>query len=536
MIKVLDCTLRDGGYINNWNFGGKNIKRMLNLLRDAEVDIIECGFLSNKNKYNYNKSIFDTIERVVKFIPQNKRKAKYVCMVNYGEYMLEDIPQYDGTSVDGIRVAFHKKDVEGAINFCRRIAQKGYMLFIQPMVTINYSDMELLKLIEVFNEIKPYAFYIADSFGVMKKSDLLRMFYLIDKNLDSGINIGYHSHNNLQLAFSNAQALVEVNTKRTRIIDSSVFGMGRGAGNLNSELFIQYLNDTIDVDYKVYPLLQMIDEILNKIYAVHYWGYSLPHYLSSTCNCHPNYASYLADKNTLTVKSISEILATITVEKKGGCDKEYIEELYLNYQKHYINDEGAIANLSTIFNGKYIIVIAPGPSIEKYYESINKCINQKDTIAVSVNFISERFKCAFAFISNEKRFESLVESKKLNSRETKLILTSNISSQYPNDINVNYFDLLNNTQAVRDNSTLMLLMLLKKLNVKDVSLAGFDGYTHDNIENYADKDMVLTTSNKSASDLNVGIIKVLNNLYREIDIKFITPTKYLDLIEINKEN
>lgn len=536
MIKVLDCTLRDGGYINDWNFGEKSIRRMINLLTDAEVDIIECGFLSNKQEYDSEKSVFDTIDRFVKFIPQNKRKSKYVCMVNYGEYTVEDIPQYDGTSVDGIRVAFHKEDVEGVIDFCRKISKKGYMLFIQPMVTINYSDMELLKLIEAFNEIKPYAFYMADSFGVMKKNDLLRMFYLIDKNLDSGIYIGYHSHNNLQLAYSNAQALVEVNTQRKRIIDSSVFGMGRGAGNLNSELFVQYLNDTVRTNYKVYPLLQMIDEILNKIYSVHYWGYSLPHYLSSTCNCHPNYASYLVDKNTLTVKSISEILAAITMEKKNCCDKKYIEDLYLNYQKHHIDDESSIMKLTTIFNGKHIIVIAPGPSIEKHNEEISNLINQKDTIAVSVNFISDMFECDFAFVSNEKRFEHLVESKKLNDREMKLILTSNISSGYPNEINVNYIDLLNNTYAVKDNSTLMLLKLLLKLNVKEVSLAGFDGYAYDNIDNYVDKDMLLISSNKVVRDFNIGIIKVLSDLYRKIDIKFITPTKYLDLIAISKEN
>lgn len=529
MINVLDCTLRDGGYINDWNFGEENIKRMLKLLADSNVDIIECGFLSNNKKYNSDKSIFDTIERFTKFIPENKRKSKYVCMVNYGEYKVEDIPTYDGTSIDGIRVAFHKKDVEGAIDFCRKISKKGYMLFIQPMVTINYSDMELLKLIEVFNEIKPYAFYMADSFGVMKKNDLLRMFYLIDNNLDSSINIGYHSHNNLQLAYSNSQALVEVNTQRTRIIDSSVFGMGRGAGNLNTELFIQHLNDTLGTKYRVYPLLQMIDEILNKIYSIYYWGYSLPYYLSSTYNCHPNYASYLSDKNTLTVKSISEILSAITIEKKENLDREYIEELYLNYQKHYINDEGAVINLGTIFNGKHIIVIAPGPSIERYNEKISNLINQKDTIAISINFIPERLKCDFSFVSNEKRFGSLVESKTLPSSHTQLILTSNISSEYSNYINVNYIELLNNTHAVRDNSTLMLLKLLIKLNVKKVSLAGFDGYEYENIENYANKDMMLTTSNNVIKDLNSGIVKVLNELYKEIDINFITPTKYFNV-------
>jgi len=206
-IKVLDCTLRDGGYINDWEFGKENIKKIVNYLTQSEIDIIECGFLSNKREYDEERSIFDTVERFTNFLPKNKNNQLYVCMVNYGEYKSEDIPNYDKTKLDGIRVAFHKKDKEKAVELCKSIKEKGYKLFIQPMVTINYTDKEIIKLVEIFNEIKPYAFYIADSFGVMKKNDLLRMFYLIDNNLDKKIKFGYHSHNNIQLAYSNSQTL-----------------------------------------------------------------------------------------------------------------------------------------------------------------------------------------------------------------------------------------------------------------------------------------------------------------------------------------
>lgn len=530
-INVLDCTLRDGGYINDWNFGEKNIKRIINHLTDSEIDIIECGFLSNKKGYNQDKSIFDTIERFSNFIPKNRKKSKYVCMINYGEYEVEDIPNYDGTSIDGIRVVFHKEEVDGAIEFCSKLSSKGYMLFIQPMVTINYSDIELLKLVEAVNKIKPFAFYIVDSFGVMIKNDLLRIFYLIDNNLENNVHIGYHSHNNLQLAYSNAQALVEINTLRTRIIDSSVFGMGRGAGNLNTELFVQHLNDVMPTHYQVYPLLQIIDETLNKIYSENYWGYSLPHYLSANFNCHPNYASYLSDKNTLTVKSIREILSKITFEKKASFSKEYIEDLYLNYQKNNIDDSYVISKLINIFSDKNIVVIAPGRSIEKSYETINKVINREDIVVVSVNFIPDRFKVDFAFIGNEKRFEGLMENMETKIKEVDLILTSNICDKNNEYICVNYIDLLNNTLAVKDNSTLMLLKLLVKLNVKKVFLAGLDGYSYDNAENYVGDDMILISNNKIIRDLNLGIAKVLTELQQDIEMEFVTPTKYCDMNE-----
>jgi 4-hydroxy 2-oxovalerate aldolase len=532
-IKVLDCTLRDGGYVNDWNFGINNIKRILTHLISAEIDIIECGYLSNKQTYDPNRSIFDTIERLSEVIPSNRKNCKFVSMINYGEYNVDDIPEYDGTSVDGIRVVFHKKELDGAIEFCKNLAKKGYMLFIQPMVTINYTDSELLLLVEQVNDINPYAFYIVDSFGVMKKKDLMRMFYLIDNNLNKSIKIGYHSHNNLQLAYSNAQSLVEINTKRIKIIDSSVFGMGRGAGNLNTELFIEYLNEFYDKRYKVYPLLQIIDETLNKIYYESYWGYTLPHYLSSKYNCNPNYATYLSDKNTLSIKSISEILGEIPDDRKVRFDKQYIEYIYVNYQKHFIDDSDNISILSTELKDKEILIIAPGKTIEKYESLIHDFANKANIVPISVNFIPDEFECSHAFISNAKRFESLLEARKLDTLVSKLILTSNIDAYEYDSIKVNYSTLLNTVNAVTDNSVLMLLKLLIKLNVKKVFLAGFDGYSYNYSQNYANRDMAINRSNSDINSINFGIATVLNKYSQKISIEFITPTKYSDMLKFD---
>lgn len=530
--KVLDCTLRDGGYVNDWSFGQANIKRVTERLTEANIDIIECGFLSQKKKYDPDKSIFDTISRLSKVIPSKRGSCKYVCMINYGEYNSKDIPDFDGSSVDGIRVVFHKQDAKEALNFCRELSSKGYMLFIQPMVTINFSDFELLELLQDVNKINPYAFYIVDSFGVMKKNDLLRIFHLIDNNLSKNIKIGYHSHNNLQLAYSNAQALLDVCTKRTRIIDATVFGIGRGAGNLNTELFVQYVNELYECKYNIYPLLQIIDETLNQLYSTNYWGYSLPHYLSAISNCHPNYASYLSDKNTLTVESISEILSGLPQDRKANYDKNYIEDIYIKYQKKSINDRGIIGTLSQLLGNKAILLIAPGSSIESHAQEISFVAKQKEIVVISVNFIPDKFDCHYTFISNAKRFNSIMKSDQMISKKSRMILTSNISVSYPESLIVNYSDLLNDTPAVKDNAMLMLLKLLISLNVKKVYLAGFDGYSYDSTMNYANKDMFFTTSNQIITELNSGIARVLSEFIEKIEMHFVTPTKYQDLIDI----
>lgn len=523
-IKVLDCTLRDGGYINNWEFGSENIKKIIYKLNDANIDIVECGFLTNKINYNVKCSKFDTVERMAEFLPEERQNVDMVCMINYGEYNLKDIPDYDGSSIHGIRVAFHKEDLKGALEYCEGIVKKGYKLFIQPMLTVSYTDSEFIKLIEIANDIKPYAFYIVDSFGIMKRKDLIHLYYLVDHNLSEDICIGYHSHNNIQMSYSNAQALVDLKTKRELIIDSSIFGMGRGAGNLNTELFIEYLNDINNGKYKTKPLLQIIDQVLNNIYLSTPWGYSLPYYISAKYNCHPNYASYLTDKNTLTVEDISNILSVIDENKKNNFDKAYVEDLYFNFQDHKINDSISKKKLEKIFKGKRILIIASGSSINTDIEKIIRESSMPDTIIISVNFKPEKLESDYIFVSNLRRYDEVKDKVKTN-----LILTSNIKTDKDVQYKINYIDLLNEIQSVRDNAGLMLIKLMINLGVKAIELAGFDGYSYNADTNYAKKDMAFIKKNSVINELNEGMKRMLSEFSQQVKIEFVTTPKFVKL-------
>lgn len=523
-VKILDCTLRDGGYCNNWNFGLKNTQYIIRKLISAEIDIVECGFLSQKKQSTRENTIFDTVSSIKEILPEARNHTEFVCMINYGEYNIEDLEPYDGTSIDGIRVAFHKQDMESALNMCRDIKAKGYGVYVQPMVTLNYSDSEILRLIAKTNNLGVKALYIVDSFGVVRRRDLLRMYYLIDHNLDSDISIGYHSHNNLQLAYSNAQALSEIHSSRSKIIDSSVFGMGRGAGNLNTELFVEYLNDYIQTSYSVFPLLQIIDNVLNKIYYSNYWGYSLPHYLSSKYNCHPNYASYLSDKSTLTIEAIGEILGQIPMANKINFDKSVVEELYVSYQGSYVDDTETISKLEKELLEKNILILAPGKTIKTHRASIEQFIENNNSTIISVNFVPPDYKADYGFFSNIKRYKQFSDS--IKNCKTQIITTSNIK-QSNSTYTVNYGSLRNNTKNVEDNVTLMLLRLLIKLGIKKVYVAGCDGYEPVITDNYADKDMSINTVKNYAEEINGGISSEIKKLGTNISIKFITPTKYI---------
>lgn len=200
-IRLLDCTLRDGGYCNNWTFGYDNIQKIIDGLVEANVDIVECGYISQKQEYNRDRTQFVSFEDVGRFIPNDREGKIFVGMINYGEFNIDDIPVCDGTSVDGIRITFHKKNRIAGLEFCKKVKEKGYKIFIQGMVSLAYSDEEFIDLIHRVNEFEPYAFYIVDSFGMMKGKDLIRLFYTVEHNLKKTIHIGFHSHNNMISAY-----------------------------------------------------------------------------------------------------------------------------------------------------------------------------------------------------------------------------------------------------------------------------------------------------------------------------------------------
>ena len=180
--------------------------------------------------------------------------------------------------------------------------------------------------IDRVNEINPYAFTIVDSAGAMKESDVLSTYYILDKNLNKEIAICFHSHNNLKLSFANAQALIKASSDRDLIIDSTVFGMGRAAGNLCTEVITQYINDHYKGNYNLIPILKILNEQINPIFDKTPWGYSVPYYLAAINSCHPSYAKYL-DENKVAVEKINEVLKLIPEGNKYKYDELLIKKI-----------------------------------------------------------------------------------------------------------------------------------------------------------------------------------------------------------------
>lgn len=529
---ILDCTLRDGGYVNNWEFNNKTTGFIIKSLIDAKVDYIECGYISNtkviESESTYFES-FDQINKIIKNIYPNEKleKTNFCIMLNRGEY---DVNSFPDNTIDNIvniiRFAFHKKDLHQAFEDTKILLKKGYKVFAQPMVTQLYTQEELIETINLFNTIDINALYIVDSFGNMTNHDFTRLMKLFDENMKDGVSLGYHSHNNLQLAFSNAIKFLEAEIKRPILLDSSIFGMGRGAGNLNTELVATHFNSQYESKYLISPLLETMDSYLHKLHKTYYWGYSIEHYISAVVNCHPSSASYLLKKKNLSIIEIQNVLNSLNYDQRNKYDKSILDEAvskYLTTNKSNVND-----TVSDIFNEiNDIVLIGSGPSLNTAtddFKSLKKIKSKAKVIAL--NFVPENIiEIDYYFFSNQKRFK---EFELIIPRE-KLIVTSNIDLG-ENNISIAVLDfhkLLNLNETKSRNVAVLFLNFLSKLkSISDVYLIGFDGY---------DANLNISRNNFFGSRIidkeemqseNSIMIQVFKSYYERFKFHFVTSSFY----------
>lgn len=331
---LLDCTLRDGGYISNWIFDDSSIQDIIKGLVDSNMDYIEVGYINSTKKYSGNTTQFDTISRINNFLPANRKRAMILAMADVQQFFLKDIEVYQKGYVDGIRVVFYKHQIKEAKILAKAIKEAGYKLLMQPMVTIDYSMDEYSKLSSEIADLEPYAVSIVDSFGYMNKEDFRKYFRILDNVMDEKTVIGFHSHNNMNLAFITAQDILEYNTKRTLVIDCSLYGMGRGAGNLNTELIANYYNMLFGQKYDLHICLELISQFIMPIYKKKQWGYTPYLFLTGLHHYHPNFACYLLEEYPeVTVAEFEQFLITIPAEYKTKCKKIYVLDKWEEFCK-----------------------------------------------------------------------------------------------------------------------------------------------------------------------------------------------------------
>ncbi len=313
--KIVDCTIRDGGLVNNWDFSVEFVQQLYAGLNEAGVDYMEIGYKNSpkllKGADQAGPWRFLDDDFLKEVIPL-KGKTKLSALVDIGRVDEDDILPREESLLDLIRVACYIKDVDKALALVQTFHDRGYETTLNIMALSNVMENELLEAFELIKESVVDVVYIVDSYGSLDHKDIE---YLVNKFKTHLPNkrLGVHTHNNMQLAFSNTLVAADLGVE---LLDASVYGMGRAAGNCPTELLVTHLKGT---KYELRPVLDIIERFMIPLREKEEWGYIIPYMITGTLDEHPRSAMALrASEDKDKVVDFYDKLTTpeVTFDKK----------------------------------------------------------------------------------------------------------------------------------------------------------------------------------------------------------------------------
>ncbi|BHH82691.1 aldolase catalytic domain-containing protein [Desulforhopalus sp. 52FAK] len=548
-IQILDCTLRDGGYLNNWYFDLKMVKGVYRALSKAGVDIIEIGFRGTEKYFSREEfgawrfSEDDLISHVISGI----KGPQIAVMGDYNKIDIDDFAEANDSPVDIVRLAVHKTDLAPCISLGERIKEKGYEVTIQAMGYANYTLQERRDLASRFKDSNLNVLYVADSYGSMLPDQIESLF---ENLLDiPNVQLGFHPHNNLQMAFANT---LEAIKHGASIIDATLNGIGRGAGNLPLEVILLYMEMKNKGTYNILPILNCVDTYLTPLQDEIEWGYQLPYMLSGMYQCHGSYAKNLLDLRQFNIEDICVAMERIKEINPVGYSKQVLNHIVSEGIIGHTKSDGTkgtqkknepIPYLDR-HKGRDFLILANGPTLVEHKEKIDQFIKKYDPIVIGANNLSGLFEPDYHVFNNKRRFEMYIDTVSSNSN----IL---LSQYFTDDMIGEYtersyeylyyldrmdyeFDIIEGTiQSNCRTISVLLLGLSIVMGANKLFIVGLDGYLEPhNRQLHYYKESVVQTNESLLADLHHECLDFITqiDLYLKQKgkdgIEILTPTTY----------
>lgn len=496
--KILDCTLRDGGYYTDWDFSEEILESYLNLVNKSSIDIIEVGYISPKLS-GYFGRYFYLDPDFVKSIRKRLENCKLAVLINEKDFEINNVNSLASycQTVDLIRIAVNPDRFDSAINLAKSIRKLGFEVAFNIMYASEWIDSsdfasKLSNLSGIVDIV-----YVVDSYGALFPDQIASFHQLMS---DSKITFGFHGHNNLELAFANS---LEALSNGVRYVDCTISGIGRGAGNLSTELILTYDNKTESstLDFNA------LSSVCEKFYAIKVnsgWGASLP-YMVSGINSLPQ--KKVMEWISQRYFSLSSIVASLM--KKQAYDYAY-----------------PLFKPTKLFSDKSnCFIIGGGASIMTFAEDIVEYALDNNSILI---FTSSRHVRFFDHLKI-KKFHILIgdEANRLkiskvdSSDFTTCIVpsqTSDIVHYVPKSMdNITYqFKIHEPVSDLLNSSTYIAIELGKSLGFKKLGFLGYDGYE------------IMTKNKEQLFNENS---RIFNRFKQELDFDLysLTQTRYKEL-------
>ena len=506
MTKLLDCTLRDGGYYTNWDFNSETVDAYIHAMNTLPIDYLELGYRNNPTKEYMGKFGYCPVS-VLNHIRQTCTK-KLDVMLNEKSTKIEDLKTLLKPVVglvDMIRIAIDPKNFDRAVELAKAVKRMGFEVGFNVMYMSKWRTEypDLLKKLSVLNGWCDL-FCMVDSFGGITPDDVIRIYKEVRQY--TNVPIGFHGHNNLQLGLINTITAMQLGVD---YVDATILGMGRGAGNLNMELLLTYLNahNGLQVDFNV---LGDVITAFTPIYEQHRWGTNLP-YMLAGANCIPQ--KEVMDWVTNRVYSFNSIVRALENRKNNTMD----------------NAKYPVFEANRKF--KKVLVVGGGNSVKEHLEGIKAFVDADTAIIFSTArhaklFADTNCQKYYALVGTESRRMSA--NVKADGFSDTVILPPYpraMGTEVPGFAEQNTFELssVDFINDYKDSSTTIAFQLALVIAFRDIFTVGYDGYPGSVL---SEKEMALTHENKAifeAAESAYGkkIVSLTPTIYKEIEVKSI---------------
>lgn len=502
--KILDCTLRDGGYYNNWDFSDSLTETYVNSTNNLPIDYIEIGYRSKKIN-GYHGKYFYCDENVINYF-EKKSNKKLVIILNEKDIKIDDIDNLLSPlkgKVSMVRIAVDPINIERSFILCEKIKNMGFEVALNVMYMSKWlENKNFLQQISNINEIADY-FYMVDSYGGIFPKDVSTITEIIKSKLK--IKIGFHGHNNLEMALINSYTAIECGVD---IIDSTITGMGRGAGNLKTELLLTSLESLGNKNIDFNSLSNVVGkfEDLQKKYK---WGTNLP-YMVSGANSLPQ--KEVMEWVTKRYYSLNSIIQALTNKSKGIIDNKQFPKLNVDNEKEY----------------SCALIVGGGSSVSEHSKAIQNflLINKNIVVIHASSKNASEFENMpndqiFCLVGNEGyRLEQQFD--KIQVKNIKCILPPyprKMGTYLPKKVEKFTYELSNTEKynPIIDSHTAIALITAIELGIREIFLVGYDGYIGN----------VITEQEQELFYENNDLFKKFKN--EKISLKSLTKTKYSEL-------
>lgn len=503
MVKILDCTLRDGGYYTNWDFDQATVDAYIKSFNDLPVDYLEIGYRSKPLENYLGKYFYNPIYELERISAISNKKL--VIILNEKDVRPADVEGLLTPCiglVSMVRMALDPKNLKRAIILAEEVKKLGFEVGFNVMYMSKWNEeRSFINELSGINGIADY-FYMVDSFGGVYPEDVIQTIELVRSYSDC--KLGFHGHNNLELALVNTLTAIE---NGVDIVDSTVLGMGRGAGNLKTELLLTVLNSrySVDVDFNA---LGNAEEAFKGLLSKHEWGTNLP-YMISGSNSLPQ--KDVMDWVTARFYSFNSIIRA------------------LGNKKAKVEDNQRLPSFNPSVSYKKALIIGGGPSALEHSRAIIDFINNEEDICVihassknSLQYKSLEADQYYCLVGNEgHRLENVF--KDLVTLKGECVLPPyprKMGTYIPPSVSDKCYQLdsVDFTKTLFDSHTALSLQTALTLGAEELYLVGYDGY----------QEVTITQIERNLVDENEYLFTAFIETQKKGLIS-LTPTKYKNL-------